>query len=795
MAAMCRRHFLLTSGAVLSGLAGAGTMSGCATEPTVTVVPGLTHAVSILTDPFGVPHVQAASVADAFFGDGYVAARDHLWQLDFNHRQGMGRLAEVFGADCVESDTASRLFLFRGDVEAELAGLDPVTRDAAAAYVAGVNAFIARTEARPEDLPPIFRILEYRPMRWHLHDMVRLRAEATGNTRAEIRRARLAARDALAMDALIRPLSPEHRLVVPEGLDVHAITEADLGLFATLQSGPPIAQLGTGRPVTRRLNEGSNAWVIAPSRTATGRPILANDPHLSFGAPGPRHVVHLKAPGLDVIGGGFPGMPGVMQGHNARTAWGRTNFHIDQEDLFILRTDPDRPDHYWHGGRWVPMARETVTVPVKGEADRTVTLFYATQGPVVYRDGAAHRATAVAATWLAPGANGLLANIGINQAQDWASFRAALRLHTSPTNFVYADVDGHIGWQAAGGVPDRAAGYDGLMPAPGDGRFDWRGLQTLEDLPSALDPAEGWFGTSNQMNLPTGYDNERHRVSFEWSPPYRYRRVAAVLRAETQATVAQSVALQHDVYSDLARRVAALLPDAPDMAREVTLLRQWDGHVSADSAAAALYELWWSALCGALHRRVVPPHLHDLLPELDVTVIDTLLMAPDHRLGAKPVQARDTMMLAALRTAKAGLVVRLGPDPLGWRWGALHTVTIRHPLHHIPGIAAAYPPIGGPESASGGDAYTVMARWYKPTRHIADPYEATGGASYLMVCDVGAWENAVYLNLPGQTADPGSPYYADCLEDWLAGRMRPMRFGEEALMQAGGAMTVLRGAV
>ena len=775
----------VTRRAALMGSA-AAFLAGCVASPgapTRRTVRGATADIEILTDHLGVPHVRARTIADAYFGDGYVAARDHLWQLDFDHRQGLGRLAEVWGPSLVECDTANRLFLYRGDVGAELAALDPRVRGCAEAYVAGVNAFVSETENRPDLLPVVFSALGYRPLSWKIEDLIRLRAEATGNTRAEIRRARLAARGALEMDALIQPLQPAWKLRVPEGLDVHAVRPEDLGLFAVLQKGPPFGA-ALGRPVRRRRNEGSNAWVIAPSRTATGRPVLANDPHLGFGIPGPRHVVHLSAPGLDVIGGGLPGMPGVMQGHNDRIAFGRTNFHIDQEDLFVLKTDPLRPTHYRHGGAWVPMTEITETIAVRDAPSRSVTLRYAAQGPVVSEEPHKGRAVAVATTWLHAGANGLLANIGINLARDWDEFRQALKLHTSPTNFVYADVDGHIGWQAAGGLPARAEGHDGLLPAPGDGRYDWRGLQTLDDLPHVLDPACGWFGTSNQMNLPEGYDQERRRVSFEWSPPYRYHRVSEWLTENARSTVRDSAALQHDTLSKFGRSLAVLMPDLPGYEAEIARLRQWDGDVRADSAAAALYEVWWSKLRVALHEHVVPKALRDLVPELDVTVIEALLKAPDRRLGAQPVAVRDALMRQALMAAREELARRLGPDSATWRWGALHSVTVRSPLARVPGMADLFPPVGGAGDASGGDAYTVMARWYDATRKVPNPYEATGGASYLMVCDVGAWDNSLFLNFPGQSDDPRSPHYGDLMPEWLAGRMQPFTFSKEGVEAA-----------
>ncbi|MFT8473130.1 penicillin acylase family protein [Acetobacter persici] len=795
--ALSRRRVLL--GGVAAGLAGFVAPSALARKggnSRIMEGEGLEAPVEVLEDQWGVPHVRAASVPDAFFANGYLVARDRLWQLDFEYRRALGRLAEVFGPDFVPSDTASRLFLFRGDAQAEFAALPPTVQASARAYVAGINAYLTYLKKNEEQYPEEFRIFSYTPLVWDVLDLVRMRAEATGNTQAEVRRARLAAQDALAYDALIMPLRPAHTLTVPDGLDVQVVTEQDLGLFGVLQDGPPLSGLHIPPSRTegdhRRANEGSNAWVIAPTRTATGRPVLANDPHLSFGSPGPRHVIHLTAPGLDVIGGGAPGMPGVMQGHNAHFAFGRTNFHIDQEDLFILRTHPDHPDRYFHNGRWVEMETEETTIAVRGGPAQRVRLRYAAQGPVVSADGVRNRAVAVSATWLYPGANGMLANIGINLASDWPSFRKALKLHTSPTNFTYADTYGNIGWQAAGGLPERRNGYDGLLPAPGDGRYDWKGLQPLDALPNSFNPACGWFGTSNELNLPADYPYAERCVSYEWKDPYRYQRVAEVLQASPRATLAQSVALQHDTLSHLALSVVQFLPDVPaHLASEATLLRRWDGHVEAASAGAALYEVWWTRLNALFYQALVPAHLRSLLPQpLNASVLLALLQAPDERLGTAPEAQRNTLLVTAFQQAVDELRDRLGPVAAAWQWGRLHTVQLRHPLHSVKAVAEAFLPIGGEDARSGGDAYTVMARWYnlnlshRALEQGRNPYAVTGGASYLMVCDVGAWDHSLFLNFPGQSALPGSGHYEDALRVWLKGEMQPLLFSEPAV-QAG----------
>ncbi|NLI26814.1 MAG: penicillin acylase family protein [Acetobacter sp.] len=787
---ICTRRNILMGGiaTVFSGLA----HQVLARDPMrsgVVGLKGLEQPVEIFEDKWGLPHVKAASVADAFFANGYLIARDRLWQMDFEYRRATGHLAEVFGEDFVASDTASRLFLFRGNAEAELEALPDIVKKSAESYVAGINAFLDHLEKNSKNYPEEFNIFSYKPLRWHVLDLIRIRAEATGNTKAEIRRARLAAQNALAYDSLISPLTPSHQFKVPDGLKVDEITENDLGLFGVLQNGPPISNIHT--PLSeqendhRRANEGSNAWVIAPDRTRENRPILANDPHLGLGSPGPRHVIHLMAPGLNVIGGGSPGMPGIMQGHNENIAFGRTNFHIDQEDLFFLRTDPENPDRYFHHGKWVKMEQEETVIAVRGEPDRRVTLRYAAQGPVVSSDASLNKAVAVSATWLYPGANGMLANIGINLAQDWDSFRKALKLHTSPTNFTYADIHGNIGWQAAGGLPARNGGHDGLMPAPGDGQYDWLGLQPLDALPNSLNPARGWFATSNEFNLPEGYPVEKRCVSYEWKDRYRYERVAEVLSASTHATIAQSVALQHDTLSHLALSVVATLPEVPlTLAPEEKLLRQWDGHVDANSAGAALYELWWTRLNALFYQALIPEKLRSLLPKpLNATMLLGFLQNPDNRIGKHPEKTRDALLIQAFQQAVDEARERMGPVTSAWQWGTLHTVTLQHPLHDVKAVAKAFPDIGGEKAHSGGDPYTVMARWYNARGQKTDqnPYVVTGGASYLMVCDVGQWDQSVFLNFPGQSGIPRSGHYDDFLKLWLEGNMQPLAFSEQAI--------------
>lgn len=753
---------------------------------------GLTAPIEIIDDPYGVPHIRAKTIPDAFFGQGYVAARDRLFQIDFSHRREMGRMAEAFGAGFAKHDAMARLFHYRGNLEKELTGVPARVLACARAYVAGINARIDEVLADPALLPLEYGILGIAPLKWDVRDMVLARSAGLGNVNDEIRRARLAGMGLLELDAVVAPLRPVWTMSVPEGLDAAAVSEADLGVLnlGSLPFGasaPDQQPAGPFASANERANAGSNAWTVGPQRTATGRPILANDPHLGIGGFGPRHVTHLSAPGLDVIGGGAPGMPGIMQGHTDHFAFGRTNFHIDQEDLFILELHPDDPERYRHDSGWKRFERIEVSIPVKGAAPAAATLRYSVQGPVVSHDPARRRATVLASIEMQPGASGAFAMIAINLARDWESLRdAALGFHPSPTNFHYADVDGNHGWQAIGFIPVRRKG-DGLLPVPGDGRYDWTGMRDFRALPSEYNPSKGWFASANQNNLPANWPRDRI-PAFSFRDPYRYERIADVLAAEPKHTLADSVALQHDTLSTPARQLLALLPahGSIDAEPALAMLRGWDARLDPESGPAALFEMLWRELGTRMLAAIVPERARTLVTEIAPSVLLGLLAKPDARLGADPAATRDALFDAALAAAWKSAREQLGTNPVTWRWTTLHQVRITHPLSRIPAIAAAFPAIEG--EGSGGDSYTVMARWLRE----GPGWRISGGASYLQVIDVGAWDNSMMLNLPGQSNDPRSPHYRDLYGPWSAGEMQPMLFSRTAIDAHAVGRTALR---
>lgn len=782
-----RRSFLLASAAALLLPAAA---FGRQKRSVATVI-GARGPIEIVEDALGIPHVRANTLHDAFFGQGYLVARDRLFQIDLSRRRQLGRMAEAFGPRFVEADRSARLFLYHGDVDAELRSIPADVLDCAHGYVAGINARIAEVEADPALLPLEYGILGIAPERWDVQDLVRIRSSSRGDAADEVRRARLQALGMLEADALMAPLRPEWSFTIPAGLDCAAVSEADLGVL--LDSGKPLPfdeiELAQFDPEDARFDwaaQGSNAWTVAPGRTATGRPILANDPHLGIGGFSPRHIAHLSAPGLDVIGAGAPGLPGIMQGHTDRFAFGRTNFHIDQTDLFILRTDPADPERYWHAGEWKRFTIVEQEIPVRGGPAERITLRYAGWRPVLSRDPARQRAVAFASVSLMPGANAQFAMIAINLARDWESLRRAFRLHVSPTNFHYADIDGNTGWHAIGFVPRRPR-HDGLFPAPGDGDFDWTGIVPVEEMPNIYNPPEGWFASANQMNIPADYDYRRTVISFDWTDPFRYRRVSEVLSGQPRHSVDDSIRLQHDVQSLPARALIAMLPAQPraEAAPAAALLRGWDCAVEADSAAALLYAMLMPELSAGFRDMIVPAAAKALVPSVNLDEMLRILAAGDERLGPDPARARDALVERALVAGWKRAVEVAGPDPAQWRWGDIHRVRIAHPLSMMPGIAAAFPAIEG--GRSGGDGTTPMARGFNARRG----FDVSHGASYLFVADVGQWDNSRFLLLPGQSGDPRSPRYADFYPPWLAGRMQPMWFSRKAVDRNAAGRTLL----
>ena len=760
--------------------------------------PGLQASGKILIDVWGIPHIYAENEHDLFFLQGFNVARDRLWQIDLWRKRGLGLLARDFGPAYVEQDKALRLFLYRGDMNAEWASYGPKAKTYAEAFVAGINAYVTDVQAGRKPLPIEFRIAGTRPDLWTAEDVVRIRSHGlTRNVASEVKRSLVACAAGLDTDRFRVKLEPAWTTKIPEGLDPCSVPKGVLAAYDLATRPVTFARAEDRKAMLthdpdRFLSEadgqrdtiGSNNWVVAPSRTATGRAILANDPHREHSVPSLRYIVGLNAPGLSVIGAGEPALPGISIGHNGTIAFGLTIFNVDQEDLYVYELNPADPNQYRYHDGWESMRIVHESVEVKGEGARDVGLKFTRHGPVVYVDEANKRAFAIRSIWFEPGTSAYFGSSDYMTAKDWNGFVAAIKRWGAPSeNQVYADVKGNIGWIPGAKTP-RRVNYDGLMPVPGDGRYEWQGFIDNDELPRVYRPEQGFFATANQMNLPADYPVAERKIGFEWSDPARWQRIVEVLQSKPKLTLADAMDLQNDDTSMLARRLVKLLKplqsDDANTKKGLELLKNWDARDGADSAAAAVYEVWISNHLGAALLKAVAPKAADLIaPEASsISPIVAYLETPDEKLGADPALARDRILRESLGGAVAEVSNRLGADSLMWRWGRLHVATFDHALMPLADKATAAQLTVGP-LAYGGAANVPHAGTYRRS-----DYRLTAGASFRMVLDVGNWDASRAVNTPGQSGDPFSGHYRDLAPLWATGQYVPLLYSRAAVEAA-----------
>ncbi|SEE64388.1 penicillin amidase [Rhizobiales bacterium GAS188] len=757
------------------------------------VTTGLKQPAEIAVDRWGVPHIRAESLDDLFFAQGFNAARDRLWQIDLWRKRGLGLLAEDFGPGFLMQDRAARLFLYRGDMEREWDAYGcPDMRAICEAFTAGINAYVALTEREPERLPPEFAALGTRPARWAAQDVVRIRSHGlTRNAISEILRAIILSRTDAATDALRSHLDPPAVASLAEGLDLAGIGVEAIDVFKLAIAGVTFTKERLGASLAEaerwsKVNElgevvedlaatGSNNWVIHGSRTASGRPILANDPHRAHAVPSLRYLVHLSAPGFDAVGAGEPAVPGISIGHNGTIAFGLTIFCADQEDVYVYETQAGAPDRYRYEGGFEAMQVVDEVIAVKGAPDQKLTLKFSRHGPIIHEDAARRRAIAVKSVWFAPGAGAYLASLAAMRAPNFMQFREAVSHWGAPSiNMIYADVEGNVAWMPAGKMPKRP-NWNGLLPVPGDGSHEWDGFVPQDELPVRFNPPEGFVATANEMNLPADWPHARVPIGHEWSERSRTTRIHEVLQAKSGDTVASSQALQTDVVSMPARRLTRLLARLPrldgDAALGRALLEGWNCALDADSAAAALFEVWWMRhLRPALLARLSPDAaLAKLLLPGDIDGLLHVLEVPDGRFGADPLAQRDALLRETLAAAVAECRRRLGDDPATWRWGALHHGFFEHALSNLALPSMPASDVG--PLPKGGSGSTPMHTGYRQS-----DFRVTHGASVRLVIDVGEWDNSVCMNSPGQSGDPRSQHYRDLAPGWARGDYVPLLY-------------------
>ena len=748
LAAAATAVVLATNQPAPTSLSALATAALAQVEGTI-ALPGLRSSVTVTRDRWGVPHLSAQSTEDLYLAQGFVMAQDRLWQMEMWRRGAEGRLAEVLGPGAVARDRQARLLKYRGPIDdTELTVYHPDARRIMTSYVAGVNAFIETATAAGK-LPVEFVLTGIRPEPWTIASLI-LRQNSFGDATSELQLARSVAPLGAAEANRRRNPDPFEELIVPEGLDVALIGDE---VQAATRAGGPLPR-PTVLPAYAGMTNttpglqpdgnvpapGSNNWVLSGALSATGKPVVANDPHREVVLPSLRYIVHLTAPGWNVAGAVEPPFLGVAIGHNDRIGWGLTIVGTDQHDVYVEELNPANEHEVRFEGRWEPLRVVREQIAVKGAAAETVELRFSRHGPIFHIDRANHRAYALRSALHEPGTAPYLAGLRLSQVRDCKAFLEAANYWNSPSeNLICGDVDGNISWQASALTPLRK-GWSGRLPVPGTGKYEWLGFRT--DLPRELNPPRGFIATANNNIQPKGYTPP---LMFKPAPtPFeRITRLRQLIQPGQKYTLDDHARWQHDALS---LRAAADLPQFrgwksqdPEVEQARAEIASWDAVYARDSRAAALYESWRSADTAGRGRGERGGRGQTGGPEATEAT-------------REQVEARLKVAVELLRKSQ-------GPDRSQWRWGRMHTRSLSHPF---------VPAFNLPTVERAGGAGTVAA----------------DGASYREILDVANWDRSLVINTPGQSGQPGSPFYGNLLHDWADNKYFNLAFSREAVENA-----------
>ena len=786
---------------------------------------GLDGPVDIYRDNMGIPHIYATTSHDLFFAQGYVHAQDRFWQMDTWRHICSGTLSEMFGSGQVETDTFLRTLGWRQTAEQEYAALDPEPKAILDFYTAGVNAYLIDHDSTALSLEyailgllsPDYTIEPWTPV----HSLTWGKAMAwdlRGNMGEEIERA-----------VLLRTFTPEQvaELFPPYPQD-HPVIVNQMGSSSSNIQGQ-LSKLTTDIQLStfdfQSLEErfalldqalgpfgdgiGSNSWAISGSRTATGMPLLANDPHLGIQMPSIWYQVHLECqPRTDecpynVAGFTFAGVPGVVIGHNDRIAWGVTNLGPDVMDLYIERVNPDNPDQYEINGEWVNFETRTETIQVVGSEPVEITVRSTRHGPVISEiygplknentnedlefvpfkervgiDLPEQYVIAVQWTALAP-STPFEAIWGFNKAQNWEDFRQAARhFHVPAQNLLYADVDGNIGYQMPGDIPVRAGG-DGTLPVPGwTDEYEWTGLIPFDELPYTFNPAEGYIVTANNRVPPREYPN---LITRDWDYGFRAQRIVDMIEnASEKMDIAYMQSMQADSFNANAVTFVPLLLQVDELSDNESeaqaLLRNWDFQDQADSAASAVFNAFW--------RHLLENTFHDDLPEVYWPSGGNRWFEVMRNLRADSLwwddtttserETREQILRTSFEEGVADVQARLGNDPAKWNWGDMHIATFRNGTLGQSGVSLIESLFNrGPFPTGGGSSIVNATGW-----DALEGYEVVSLPSMRAVYDLSDWENSLTIHTTGQSGHAYHPHYIDMAPLWATVEYYPMLWEE-----------------
>ena len=761
-------------------------------------VAGLQDRVEVYRDAWGVPHIFAQNEHDVFFAQGYVHAQDRLWQMEFSRRVAAGRLSEILGEETLKTDRFLRTIGLYRAAQADLAVLPAETVDVLQAYADGLNAFV---ETHRDRLPLEFALLGFQPERWTPTDSLAwgkvMCLDLGDNWERELLREQLvSAFGEEKVQELVPPYPSQGPLIIPPEAKSYAYV--DSALLSDYQDVK--ATLGICGP-----HVGSNNWVVDGSKTASGMPLLANDTHLGIQMPSIWYEIHLSAGDLDVVGMSFPGAPGVIIGHNRHIAWGVTNLGPDVQDLYVEKINPDNPDQYEFKGQWEDMTVLHEEIRVKGrDAPVELKVRLTRHGPIL-TPVVPEAKEQLALRWTALDGGQLFRSVHmLNRARDWDEFRYALRYWDAPSqNFVYADTQGNIGYQAPGRIPIRAKGQ-GLVPVPGwTGEYEWTGYIPFEELPFVYNPPTHYVVTANNQIVP---DNYPHFITYEWAKPFRAQRIEQLLQAKDSLTPDDFRDMQADTYSIPGARLTPYILSLEEEGwlweRASKFLREWDGYVTAESGGAGIFEVtYWRFLvntfgdelkdAGIVKGDLMSPDPKDDewlgSPMALLTIVDDKDNEWFDDVHTPEVEDRDDILRRSFQEALDFWGNRHG-DLIGnrssqWAWGKIHQATFAHPLGGVKPLNLIFN--RGPVPM-GGSNDTVDVAGYK-----LGVFGQEVVPSQRHIMDLGDWTQSGSQHTTGQSGQPFHKHYGDMIASWRDVELHPMWYEKDDIEANKKALLIL----
>ena len=748
------------------------------------LIDGLSDEVEVLRDNYGINHIYANNQNDLFFMQGYLAAKDRLFQFEIWRRQATGTVSEILGEDELDRDIGTRLFKFRGNMEEELNHYHEDGFEIVSSFVSGINKYIEEINETPSQLPIEFKLLGIKPENWTTEVVISRHQGLLGNIDQELnigRAVSLIGEEKVKELMWFHPKDPD--ISLDNNLTYEDLKQDILRLYNAYrepiefkknyildkyQSENDIAFSKSNVHINDEYSIGSNNWAISGDKSFNGFPILANDPHRSLSNPSLRYMAHLVAPGWNVIGGGEPEIPGISIGHNGIGAWGLTVFRTDAEDLYVYKLNPSNLNEYMHNGQWKTFSKINETIKIKNKEDVNVELFYSVHGPVTFIDKKRKKAYAVKNGWSEIGGSPYLASLRMDQAENWEEYREASNYFNIPgENMVWADKYGDIGWQAVGIAPIRKT-HSGLVPINGDGNFEWEDYLEIIEKPNLFNPEKGYIATANQNVTPEDYERW-DAIGYDWADPYRGERVNSILESKDTFNMEDMTNLQIDYFSIPSKQIINMSKDyITNNLEYFKKLIEWDNILDKNSIEAGIYIEWQTQIYFEFIKKYVPESVQKYLDVQIYKVIEGISKMSD--------QEKTEFLNKTFDLTIKSLIKKYGEENSGWVYGQENYkhVKIYHPLEKV--VNDSIKDIIGLDTyPRGGDGFT-------PGSTSSELNQRSGG-SFRVVINTKDWDNSFATNSPGQSGNPKSKFYKNLYEDWANDKFFPLLYSKSKVLK------------